>query len=154
MFWASIIAQLLKNLPAMQESPVQLLSWKDPLKRDRLPTPIFLGFPCASASREPTCNVGDMGSIPGLGRSPGEGKGYPLQYSDLENSSPWGCKELDMTEWLKKKKKNISFSELIPFIHILLHSFQVLLQRTLCHLIPTQILWYQSKNSNYYHCNL
>ena len=33
-----------------------------------------------------TCNVGDMGSVPGLGRSPGEGKGYPLHYSDLENS--------------------------------------------------------------------
>ena len=46
-------------------------------------------------------NVGDPGSIPGLGRSPGEGKGYPLQYSGLENSmdySPWGHKELDTTE--------------------------------------------------------
>jgi len=42
----------------------------------------------------------DLGSIPGLGRSPGEGKGYPLQYSGLENSmdSPWNGKELDMTE--------------------------------------------------------
>ena len=38
------------------------------------------------ASKEPACNVGDLGSIPGLGRSPGEGKGYPLQYSGLENS--------------------------------------------------------------------
>ena len=43
-------------------------------------------FPCGSAGKESTCNVGDLGSIPGLGRSPGEGKGYPLQYSDLENS--------------------------------------------------------------------
>ena len=41
---------------------------------------------CDSAGKESTCNVGDLGSIPGLGRSPGEGKGYPLQYSDLENS--------------------------------------------------------------------
>ena len=43
-----------------------------------------------------------MGSIPGLGRSPGEGKGYPLQYSDPENSmdSPWGHKESDTTERL------------------------------------------------------
>jgi len=40
--------------------------------------------------------VGDLGSIPGLGRSPGEGKGYPLQYFDLEN--PCGCKESDTTE--------------------------------------------------------
>ena len=43
-------------------------------------------FPCGSAGRESACNAGDLGSIPGLGRSPGEGKGYPLQYSDLENS--------------------------------------------------------------------
>ena len=41
---------------------------------------------CGSAGKESTCNVGDLGSIPGLGRSPGEGKGYPLQYSGLENS--------------------------------------------------------------------
>ena len=45
------------------------------------------GFPCGSAGKESTCNVGDLGSIPGLGRSPGEGNGYPLQYSGLENSS-------------------------------------------------------------------
>ena len=43
------------------------------------------GFPCGTAGKESTCNAGDLGSIPGLGRSPGEGKGYPLQYSDLEN---------------------------------------------------------------------
>ena len=46
---------------------------------DRLPTPIFLHFPGGSDGRESTCNVGDLGSIPGLGRSPGEGKGYPLK---------------------------------------------------------------------------
>ena len=46
----------------------------------------FLGFACGSASKESACNVGDLGSIPGLGRSPGEGKGYPLHYSGLENS--------------------------------------------------------------------
>ena len=51
-----------------------------------LPTPVFLGFPCGSAGEESTSNVGDLGSISGLGRSPGEGKGYPLQYSGLENS--------------------------------------------------------------------
>ena len=44
------------------------------------------GFPCGSAGKESACNVGDLGSIPGFGRSPGEGKGYPLQYSGLENS--------------------------------------------------------------------
>ena len=45
-----------------------------------------MGFPCGSACKESACNVGDLGWIPGLGRSPGEGKGYPLQYSGLENS--------------------------------------------------------------------
>ena len=51
-----------------------------------LPAPVFLGFPCGSAGKESTCNAGDLGSIPELGRSPGEGKGYPFQYSGLENS--------------------------------------------------------------------
>ena len=45
-----------------------------------------MGFPCGSVSKEYACSVGDLGSIPGLGRSPGEGKDYPLQYSGLENS--------------------------------------------------------------------
>ena len=45
-----------------------------------------MGFPDGSAGKESACNVGDLGSIPGLGRSLGEGKGYPLQYSGLENS--------------------------------------------------------------------
>jgi len=46
----------------------------------------ILGFPGGSAGKESACNVGDQGSSPGLERSPGEGKGSPLQYSDLENS--------------------------------------------------------------------
>ena len=44
------------------------------------------GFPCGSAGKESACNAGDLDSIPGLGGSPGEGKGFPLQYSGLENS--------------------------------------------------------------------
>jgi len=51
-----------------------------------LPGAWHRGFPCGLAGKESACNVGDLGSIPGLGRSPGEGKGYPLQYSGLENS--------------------------------------------------------------------
>ena len=47
---------------------------------------ISMGFPHSSLGKESACNVGDLGWIPGLGRSPGEGKGYPLQYSGLENS--------------------------------------------------------------------
>ena len=48
--------------------------------------PEILGFPGGSGGKESACNVGDLGLIPGLGRSPGEGNGYPLQYSGLENS--------------------------------------------------------------------
>ena len=44
------------------------------------------GFACDSAAKESTCSVGDLGLVPGLGRSPGEGNGYPFQYSGLENS--------------------------------------------------------------------
>ena len=46
----------------------------------------MLGFPRGSAGEESTCSAGNLGLIPGLGRSSGEGKGHPLQYSDLENS--------------------------------------------------------------------
>ena len=52
-------------------------------ERDSLPTPLF---PCGSAGKESTCNAGDLGLIPGLERSPRKRKGYPLQYSGLENS--------------------------------------------------------------------
>ena len=56
------------------------------------------GFPGSSAGKESACNAGDPGSIPGLGRSAGEGIGYPFQYSGLKNSvdlySPWGRKEV------------------------------------------------------------
>ena len=45
-----------------------------------------MGFPCGSAGKESACNAGDLGLIPGLGRSPGKGKGYPLQYSGQDNS--------------------------------------------------------------------
>ena len=68
-----------------------------------------LGFPGGSDGKESACNVGYLGSIPRLGRSPGEGNGNPLQYSCLENPhgqrslvghSPWGPNELDTTERL------------------------------------------------------
>ena len=69
---------------------------------DWLLTLVFLGFPGDSVGKESACNAGDLGLIPWLGRSPGEGKGYPLQYAGLENSM--GCtvdgvaKESDTTE--------------------------------------------------------
>ena len=72
-------------------------------------TYIYMGFPGSSDSKESACNEGDLGSIPGLGRSPGGGHGNPLQYSCLENPrgqwslegySPWSHKQLDTAERL------------------------------------------------------
>jgi len=83
---ASLISQVVKNLPVCRRP--QFNSWvgKIPWRRDRLHTPVCVGFPGDSAGKESTCNAGDLGLILGLGRSPGEGKGYPLKYSGLENS--------------------------------------------------------------------
>ena len=65
---------------------------------------VRFGFLCGSAGKESACNAGDWGSIPGLGRSPGEGKGHLLQYSGLEKSRDCivlgGHKELDTTKQL------------------------------------------------------
>ena len=82
---ASLVAQLVKNPAAMQETPVRFLGWED-LEKGQATHSSILGLPCGSAGEESACNAGDLCSIPGLGRSPGEGKGYPLQYSGLENS--------------------------------------------------------------------
>ena len=79
--WASLIAQLVKNLPAMQETPVRFLGQEDTLEKDRLVTPACLGFLCGSDHKESACNVGDPSSIPGSGRYVVEGIGYPFQYS-------------------------------------------------------------------------
>ena len=83
-------------------------------RRDRLPTPVFLGFPGGSAGEEPACNVGDLGSISELGRSPGEGKGYPLQYSDLENS-------MDYSHGIAKSQTRLSDFYFHFSLHLLLH---------------------------------
>ena len=80
---AFLIAQLVKNLPAMQETPVRFPDWEELLEKGWLPTPVFLGFPRDSAGKESSCSVGDLGLIPGLG---GEGKDYTPQYSGLESS--------------------------------------------------------------------
>ena len=75
----------------MQETLVQSLGWEIPWRRDKLPTPVFLGFPRGSDGKESARNAGDLGSIPGLGRSPGEGNGNPLHYSCHENSMNRGA---------------------------------------------------------------
>ena len=62
-------------------------------RRDRLPTPVFLGFPCGSAGKESACNAGDLGSIPGLGRSPQKGKATRssiLAWRIPRTVGPWG----------------------------------------------------------------
>ena len=106
-YWSSCHF-LLQGIFPTQESNLGLLHWQAvSLPLSHLGSPIFhfylfayylplsLSFPCGSAGKELACNVGDLGSIPGLGRSPGEGKGYPFQYSGLENPMdytmhPWG----------------------------------------------------------------
>ena len=116
--------------------------WKIQWTRVRLPTPVFLGFSCGSAGKESTCNKGDSCSIPGLGRSPGEGKGYPLQCSGLY--SPWGCKESDTIEplslsipachyacimvmnWLQSKEHNPGWRQSGRKNYILLRKVSVL----------------------------
>ena len=106
--WSSLVAQLVKNLPAMREPWVRSLGWEDPLEKGKATHPSILAwripwtvhgvpnswtqlsdfhfhFPRWLSGKESTCNAGDVGSIPGSGRSPGEGNGNPFQYSYLEN---------------------------------------------------------------------
>ena len=109
---ASLIAQLVKNPPTMQGTPDWFLGWEDslekrksyPLQDSGLENPLdsivhgvaksqiglsdfhfHFCFPGDSVGKESACHAGDPGSIPGSGRSPGEGNGNPLQYSCLEN---------------------------------------------------------------------
>ena len=72
-----LVARLVKNLSAMQETPVRFLGREDPLEKGETTHSVFLGFPGGSAGKGSACDAGDPGSIPGLGRSPGEGHGYP-----------------------------------------------------------------------------
>ena len=86
-----------------------------------LPTPVFLGFPGGSAGKESTCNVGDLGSIPGLGRCPGEGNGYPLQYCALKNSTDCIVHEVakSQTQLSKFHLRKEALLEIEPFIKII-----------------------------------
>ena len=124
---------MVKNLPVMQETQVQSLSWEDRLEKGMQPAPIFLpgkshgqrsllgyspwgrkrvgcdlvakqGFPSDSDSKESACNAGDPLLIPGSGRSPGEGNGYPFQYSCLENSMDRGAYPYSLKELMQKLK--------------------------------------------------
>ena len=84
--WPSFLSSSVGKNPPGDSGSIPGLERKFSWRRDRLPTAVFLGFPWGSAGNESTCSAGDLGLIPGLGRSAGEGNSYPLQYSDLENS--------------------------------------------------------------------
>ena len=101
-----------------------------------------VGFPGGSDGKESACNAGVLGSIPGLGRSPGGGHGNSLQYSCLENPhgqrsltgySPWGHKELEMIERLSRAQSSgrklgpFNINESALTLHILLHEIIQLL---------------------------
>ena len=106
----SLIAQLLKNLPAMQKTPVWFLGQEDLLVKGQATHSSILGFPCGSAGKESACNAGDLGAIPWLGRSLGDGRGYPLQHSGLENS-----REL-YSPWVSKNRTRLSDFHFLYFI--------------------------------------
>ena len=94
--------------------------------------------PGGSFGKESSYNVGDLGSVPGLGRSPGEGNGYPLQYCGLENSVDciWGHKELDVTELL-----SLPFTSLHPHAHIV-PATEFLAQCFSMKESPTSLFWF------------
>ena len=105
----------------MQDTPVQFWVGNICWRRDRLNS-VFLDFPCDSAGKESAFNLGDLGSIPGWGRSPGEGNSYTFQYSGLQNSmdcivhgvaKSWtwlsnfhftALRELPETNWVMQRK--------------------------------------------------
>ena len=71
---------------------------------------VSLGFPGYSDGKESACNEGDLGLIPGLGQSPGEGKGHPLQYSGLENSMDYVVHGLPKSQtWLRQFHFHFTF---------------------------------------------
>ena len=93
------------------------------------------GFPGGSAGKESACNAGDLGLIPGLGRSPGEGKGYPLRILAWRISwtvQSMGCKELDMTE-------RLSLIHIYVYIYIFLKFFSTVVYYKIVNIFPCAI---------------
>ena len=121
-----LIAPLVKNLPAMQETPVDSWVRKIHWRRDRLPTPVFLGFPCGSAGKKICLQCRRPGFNPWVGKifwrrerlpTPGFGPGefYGLY-------SLWGCKESDTTEWWLSLSKDKNAVYKFCIIRIFKHS--------------------------------
>ena len=101
----------------MEDTLVEFLDQELPLEKGDAPTAVFLGFPGSSDGKESACDLGDLGSMSGSGRSPGGGRGNPLQCSFLENPhgqrslagySPWGRKESETTERLSRAHRLLS----------------------------------------------
>ena len=105
-YGASLVAQLVKNLPAIQET--QFHSWvrKIPWRRDRLFTLACLGFPYVSAGKESACNVGDLGLIPGKIPWRRERLPTPVGREFHGLYSPCGCKKSDTTEQISHSSSN------------------------------------------------
>ena len=79
---------------------------------------LLMGFPCVSIGKESACNAGDLGPVPGLGRSLGEGNDYPLQYSGLENSVD--CIVHDVAKsWTQLSDFHFHF----PFAYLIFQNF-------------------------------
>ena len=106
---ALLVAQLVKNLPAMQETLAWFLGQADPWIRNRLLTLVFLGFPGDSDGKESVCNMGDHWLDPWVGKIPWRIASQPSPVflpgefygqRSLVGYSPWGHKELNTTEWL------------------------------------------------------
>ena len=106
------------------------------------------GFPDDSDSKESACNVGDLGSIPGLGRSPGEGNGNPLQYSCLGNPmdrGTWqatgGCKESDTTDRLTLSLFFFKYVHNLLFLSVRFLRFSCCLVAKSCLTLRSHGLW-------------
>ena len=114
-FGALLVAQLVKKKISLQCRRPRFDSWvgKIQWRRDREPTPVFLVFLGDSAGKESAENVGCLSLIPGMGRSSGEGKGYPLQYSGLENSMDYTVPLTKRLTWLSNVHL---FSRVLNFI--------------------------------------
>ena len=83
-------------------------------QREKGDAEVYLGCPGGSEGKESACSAGDLGSIPGLGRSPGEGNSYPLQYSCLENSMERGVWQAAAQEVAKGQTQLSNFQLLTP----------------------------------------
>ena len=131
LYWASLIAQLVKYPPAMQETLVLFLGQEDLLEKGQATHYSICGLPCVSAGKESGCNAGDLRQIPGLGRSPGEGKGYPLQYSGLENSMD------SRVNRVAKSQTQLSVNAVLCKSLYLLISFANLIHSSICLILAT-----------------